>query len=179
MAAGSFGAHALGLALAGSHDESLSERGSEPAGLLGLLPVVAGITLALALVALLVSVRGGRRRGVSAAWFFVLPPVAWALQELAERLIHAEAFPFSTVTEPKFLLGLLLQVPFGLLALVVALLLRRVAVELGRIMGGGDRLLAAVRGPELSFPPSRLALPLYPVLASGRSERGPPAVLLG
>jgi hypothetical protein len=37
-----------------------------------------------------------------------LPPLAFASQELAERLLNAEAFPFQATLEPRFLVGLLL-----------------------------------------------------------------------
>jgi hypothetical protein len=67
----------------------------------------------------------GRRR-----LFFVLPPLAFASQELAERLLHAEGFPFHAALEPRFPVGLLLQLPFGLLAILVAHWLLRVVTRL-------------------------------------------------
>src|SRR5205823_1593512 len=72
-------------------------------------------------------------------FFFVLPPLAFALQELAERLLHAESFPFYAAFEPRFLLGLLLQIPFGLLALLVARAFLRVV----------ERLVGALAKPRV------------------------------
>jgi hypothetical protein len=102
-----------------------------------------------------------------------LPPLAFALQELSERLLRAEAFPFHAALEPRFLLGLLLQLPFGLLALLLARMLLRV-VE--RIV----RALVRARRPRLPTSASWslrqvFDLPRIPALALGYQQRGPPA----
>jgi hypothetical protein len=104
--------------------------------------------------------------------FFVLPPLAFASQELAERLLHAEAFPFQAALEPRFLLGLLLQLPFGLLALLIARALLRVVER-------ALRELARTRTPRLQAGGSwslrrAFDLPRIPALALGYQQRGPP-----
>jgi hypothetical protein len=55
----------------------------------------AGLVAALLLVWLcrLLLARGARR--VGAAVFLVLPPLAWTLQELSERLLGSESAPFA------------------------------------------------------------------------------------
>ena len=69
------------------------------------------------------------------AWpFAVLPPLAFALQEHLERLLHAGAVPWTAVLEPTFLPGFLLQLPFALLAFAVARALLGAAVLLARLL---------------------------------------------
>jgi hypothetical protein len=106
--------------------------------------------------------------------FFVLPPLAFASQEFAERLLRAEAFPFQAALEPRFLLGLLLQLPFGLLALLVARALLRVVERL-------VHALARARAPRLRptppwSPRQASVLPRIPALALGHSQRAPPSL---
>jgi hypothetical protein len=105
--------------------------------------------------------------------FFVLPPLAFALQEFSERLLRAEAVPFQAALEPRFLLGLLLQLPFGLLALLLTRVLLRVVERIARSLARprAARLLArASCSPRQAFD-----LPRIPALALGYPERGPPA----
>jgi hypothetical protein len=102
----------------------------------------------------------------------VFPLVAittFAVQEHLERLVHGGSFPI-LVTSPTFLLGIALQIPFALLAWVLARLLLSAAEELvvRRI---------AVR-PRFDLP-----LVVAPVAAPASFDgpvprgRGPPALL--
>lgn len=180
MAAGSVAAHALSYlfisARATEGGGEVSERART--GPAGYLVLVLGLLAATALVAVAARLLSARRRPRSFAlppWlFFALPPLAFASQEIAERLLRAEAFPFQAALEPRFLLGLLLQLPFGLLALLVARALLRI-VE--RLIGA----LARARAPRLRTRPSwsprqAYVLPRIPALALGHSQRGPPAL---
>jgi hypothetical protein len=177
MAAGSFAAHSLtylfATARASEHAE-VSERASS--GRASYLVLFLGILAATALVAALARLLLGRRcaRGNEPSpWlFFVLPPLAFALQELSERLLRAEAFPFHAALEPRFLLGLGLQLPFGLLALLVARLLLRVVEQIARLLTRPN----CVRGIALiSWSPQHgLDVPRIPALALGYQQRGPP-----
>src|SRR5438093_1000471 len=106
IAAGSVTAHSLGyLAFAGS-----AERGDEVVesshGLAANVPLVLAILVAAAVVGLLsriVSVARGRAPGgASVRWFFVLPPLGFAVQEAVERLMHVESFPGNGLHEPAF-----------------------------------------------------------------------------
>jgi hypothetical protein len=102
-----------------------------------------------------------------------LPPLAFALQEFSERIFRAEAVPFHAALEPRFLLGLLLQLPFGLLALLLARALLQVVERIVRSLARprAARLLARV-----SWSPRQVFyLPRIPALALGYPERGPPA----
>src|SRR5262245_20500147 len=124
MVAGSVAAHSLTYLVVAARtapegDAEASERVSSAHS--GYLVLFMGVLAATALVAAAARSPAGRhRRGGLEPYpwmFFLLPPLAFGLQELSERALHAEAFPFHAALEPRFLLGLLLQVPFALLAL--------------------------------------------------------------
>jgi hypothetical protein len=180
MAAGSLVAHSLSYlfvsARAAENGGEMSERTSS--GDISYLVLFLGILAATGLVAAIARLLLGRRRrrGVELSpWlFFVLPPLAFALQEFAERLLRAEAFPFHAALEPRFLLGLLLQLPFGLLALLVARALLRVVERLVRALA---RARAPRLRPTVSWSPRQgFDLPRIPALALGYPQRGPPAL---
>jgi len=180
MAAGSLAAHSLSYlfvsARAAEGAGETSERASRGGGsyLVLFLGILAATVVAATGARLLLGRRQQRGNAVSPWLFFVLPPLAFALQEFAERLLHAEAFPFQAALEPRFLLGLLLQLPFGLLALLLARALVRVVERLARV-------LARVRRPRLATTApwslrQAFDLPRIPALALGYQQRGPPAL---
>lgn len=105
--------------------------------------------------------------------FVLLPPLGFALQELMEGLLATGGLPYEDALEPTFLVGILLQLPFALAALVVARALFAFARCLARRSGGAGRpKLVSV---ELSWPPVVDGRPpRLPALASGYGERGPP-----
>ena len=148
-------------------------RSSGDAGYLVLFLGILAATAVVARAARLLLGRPRRRGAELTPWlFFILPPLAFALQELSERLLRAEAFPFHAALEPRFLAGLLLQVTFGLLALLLARLLLRVVERLVRV-------LARPKTPRLGaivswWARQALDLPRIPALALGYQERGPP-----
>src|SRR2546427_3612511 len=113
------------------------------------------------------------RTGPPPARLLLLPPLAYVLQEVAERLLHAESFLFNPAHEPAFLLALVLQVPFG----IVAFFLGRALLGFGRTLA---RVLFGRRPPWSSSRPVSLPriydaiLLRVPVLALGHSVPGPP-----
>jgi hypothetical protein len=138
-------------------------------GYLGHLPLVGGAALAVVLAAALRQAVRGRRGTRPSPWLFaLLPPLAFALQEHAERL----AEPALVVAEPTFLLGLALQLPFAALALLLARAILRVADALCALLTPPPRRRPSA--PRLPAP-AWLA-PLHPILTTATSERGPPAV---
>jgi hypothetical protein len=178
MAAGSLGAHSLSYLFVSARTTEGAGEASERAGnggtsyLVLFLGIVAATAIVAACARLLLARAGARRAGVSHWLFFVLPPLAFASQELAERLLNAEAFPFHAALEPRFLVGLLLQLPFGLLALLVARALLRVVERIVRTLAGRSRRLAT----GAPWQPGQIVdLPQIPALALGHAERGPPA----
>jgi hypothetical protein len=178
MAAGSLAAHSLSYLFVAARPAEGAGEGAERAstGDASYLVLLMGVLVALALMAVLARllVRGRRRarREVSPWLFFVLPPLAFASQELAERVLHAESFPFHAALEPRFLVGLALQIPFGLLALLVARALLRVVERLARALA---RPRPRLRRAPLSWPLRKTCdLPRIPALALGYPQRGPP-----
>jgi hypothetical protein len=139
--------------------------------------VILSMTVTFAGLALSV-VSGATRRAPRPWTLALLPPIGFVVQEHVERLAANGAFPVHLLAEPRFLLGLVLQVPFALAALLCARLL----------LLGADRL-APVRTAHQPHAPvsERLSCLLRPsadiprrsVLAAGYSERGPPCSLSG
>jgi hypothetical protein len=148
-------------------------------GYLGRLPLVLGVGLAIAVVALLAAVldasRGHRPRELPASAFGALAPLAFALQELLELSLHTGTFAWHAVAAPTFLPGVLLQLPFALLAWLTARLLLRAASRAGRALAvppPAGRLLSSV-----STAPAAATLPRARVLAYRLAKRGPPLPL--
>ena len=86
------------------------------------LPLLLAAAAACLLASLVVTaVDAARARPVRAlpAWAFaLLPPLAFALQELLELSLHTGTFAWRAVLAPTFLPGLLLQLPCALLMYV-------------------------------------------------------------
>ena len=175
MVAGSLGVHAAAGLFAGA---PAAENGSEvversSSGAAGHWVVVLGLVAALALAVGWSFLRGRLRAGASAAIFFWLPLLAFSIQELAERLLRAEAAPFSAAFEPSFLFGLALQIPFGLVAFLLARLLVRVARGIVRALAR-RRVVSFARRLVLVLPVVGWLPPRIPALALGYTQRGPP-----
>jgi len=116
--------------------------------------------LALGLVAALLAARAGTPARPHALAFALAPPLAFLLQETAER-------SFAPPLEPVVLLGLVLQLPFAVLAYLAARLLLRAAASLAR-----------ARRPRLRPARPVHAWPSFvaprPTLLLARHGRGPP-----
>jgi hypothetical protein len=127
---------------------------------------------ALALAVLLCGLAGWlahARRGRSialATWpFAAVPLLTFLVQEHVERGTLA-----GVLAEPTTLVGLLLQLPFALLAFAVARLLLRVVEALAVARVRRPRIRARTR----SLRPATPMLPPLPRLAFGVAQRGPP-----
>jgi hypothetical protein len=86
--------------------------------------------------------------------------------------MHAETSPFNPVHEPAFLLALLLQVPFGLVAFLTARALLRVADALARMLS--REVTAPERRAVGTSAPARAPRLRPALLAGGHSPRSPP-----
>jgi hypothetical protein len=128
----------------------------------------------ITIVGLALCVAGGdARHAPSPRTLALLPPIGFVVQEHLEHLAASGAFPTHLVTEPRFLLGLLLQIPFALAALVFARLLVTFARRLARRLGdtGRPRLVSV----EVSWPPALdRGPPRLSAFALGCGERAPP-----
>jgi len=135
------------------------------------LLILCGV-LTLAGLALYV-VWGTTHRAPSPQTLALLPPIGFVAQEHLERLAVSGAFPTHLVVEPRFLLGLLLQIPFALAALVFARLLVTLARGLARgLERTGRTKLVSVDLLRPAIVNRRR--PRLSVLALGRGERAPP-----
>ena len=167
-AAGWLTAHCVAYSLVAPHDHH--------GGL-----IAAPILVASAITVLLaVAVYDGLRRAAPArisAWpVALLPPLGFSVQEHLERTIEVNELPLGTVLEPVFLVGLALQVPVA----VVALMLARGVLAAGYALGQALGAAWAPRPRRYATAPPVLA-PLAPelvrlsVLATGHGGRAPPA----
>ena len=177
MALGSLAGHGLAYDLVTPGSVALQSSGH---GYLEYAPAFVAICGSVALAALAAQAIGACRGGPTPAgvpWLVgVLPPVAFALQEYGERLVHDGTWPTATVMEPVFLVGLAIQVPFGVAALALARLLLRAADRLGRALAGRPP-----RRPRRTSAAAVSPVSDRPVPATvGRANRGrAPPVLAG
>ena len=177
-----FGAHCLAywlVSLGAEHRAGV--HAAHGHAYLGYSPAVGIWLLALVLGGLVLCVgeglRGRRPSRPPVRLFAVLPPVGFTVQEHLERLIGSGAIPHDLVLEPTFIVGLALQLPFALAALLVALALQALGCGLGgtvarelafrRAVRHTPRLVSSVRSPARRSSPS--------VLALGHGPRAPPA----
>ena len=180
VAVGTLSGHVLGyrVALADSaeHAEVLAETGH---GYLDHAPLALGLCLALAAAA--VVLRGiAAARGTSAAttppWVFaLLPPAVYAVQEHLERLLHGGHAEWTTALEPPFLVGLAFQLPFAIVALLLARALAAMADAVGRAFVGGSRR-PGLSSVAVLARPAVMALPRVRASALAYGERGPPSL---
>jgi hypothetical protein len=137
----------------------------------GLAVLVAGLVLCVG-----EGLRGRRPARPPVLLFGLLPPVGFAVQEHVERLISSGSVPHDLVVEPTFLVGLALQLPFALAALLLTRALYTIGFSLGLAIAG--RL--AVGRPLLHGPCQPVSLPASPTpvspsaLALGHGQRAPP-----
>jgi hypothetical protein len=174
-AAGCLAAHWGGYAAA--HPDA-SERAQALAagghGYLAELPlVVAGAVAALLFALVREGVRTARGRPAAPpplAVIALVPPAAFVVQEHAERLLVGASWTDVALQRP-FLIGLVLQVPFGLFALVIARALLRAAqlagVALAAFTSGPDTTPSSVAAALVSLVPR-------PAPALAHAGRGPP-----
>jgi len=134
----------------------------------------AGACLLVSLaVAALDAARGRPSRALPAVAFAFLPPLAFALQEVLELSLHTGTFAWHAVLAPTFVPGLLLQLPFALVAYVVARALLRAAARIGRALAGA--IPVSRTSVQFALPP--LALVVRPA-AGRRLARAPPRVVV-
>lgn len=140
------------------------------------LPLVLAIGLTLVAAALVSRVRAAVLRepeSASPPWLFgLLAPIAFLAQELLERLIHAGHVHPSALMEPPVLIGLALQLPLALIALVLASLLAQAADVVGEALADGSQ--PRMTQPSLPVLCRSEVLAAQRVSTRGWSERGPP-----
>lgn len=145
-------------------------------GYLGHVPLMLAACLGVLLAALLVrAIAGFRgetvRPSVSRA-LILLPPAAFVVQEHVERLLHSGQIPWAASLEPSFLLGLALQLPFALAALLIGWGLQSLAQAVGRALAATE--LRPSFPAFVAQPAYARSTPRPAGLARGYGERAPP-----
>jgi hypothetical protein len=172
-AAGGLAAHSVAYRVAEPHDER-REHLLEETGHGYLDPALFG-SLCVALVIVGFAGRmlaSAGRTDRPPLWLFALaPPLGFTLQEHAERALHHDTLLLAAL-EPTFLVGLLLQLPFALAALLAARALFAAADAVARHIGAPPRSRLA---PDASLAlPGTYRIPSSPTLIGARGQRAPP-----
>lgn len=140
------------------------------------VPLVGAVLLALALCGLVLEaaavLRGERRVSSPPLAFALLPVAAFVIQEHLERLLY---FGTSPLLEPAFLVGLVVQLPFGIAALLLARMLQSLARAVGLALALPE---AAPHSERPTLTPLSVELRRLDVLALGYGERAPPLLAL-
>jgi len=145
-------------------------------GYLAVLPVLVTVSTGLVFaVLLLVALDGfrGRSHPRVQRWpFAVVPFLGFIAQEMVERGAAGGGVSLATLVETPVLLGLLLQLPFALVAFAIAVVLTRVAGRLGNALAGGS-IRRRPLAPDAGRPPA-CCLPTAALLLAAAPARGPP-----
>jgi hypothetical protein len=179
MVAGLLAGHSLAYRLtipdAHARADALARSGH---GYLSYAPLALTVCLGLLLCSLaarsLAGFRGEPTPAASSRAIVLLPPLAFVVQEYAERLVYTGHMPWTVAVEPSFLVGVAFQLPVALAALLIAWALDTVAYALGCAV-------AAVSPPPLALafvaPAAVHASTASPPvgLARGYGERAPPS----
>ncbi len=120
------------------------------------------------------SFRGHGTAHISALPFAVVPALGFFAHQHFEQLASSGSISLAALTAPAFLLGLMLQIPFGIVAFFVVRYLLRFADRLGVTLAElrkPRRAIPAIRRPRQSL----LAhTPRLAALARSAAPRAPP-----
>lgn len=147
-------------------------------GYLAYAPVAVGVSgalIALAFAAAVIrEVRGGHPGVGAPAWLVgLLPPLAFTAQEYLERYVQHGWVEWGVALEPTFVVGLALQAPFAMLAVLGAVVLARAAHRVAAILGRPARR-PATHGLTASRLPLAVDVPSASIVALGYAGRAPP-----
>jgi hypothetical protein len=149
----------------------------------GSMPVVVAALITLLTAGLVLCVSEGirgRTRGVGppALLFALLPPLGFVVQEHVEELVRSASLSGLLITEPTFLTGLALQLPFAVVALFLCRGLYAIGYRLGRFLASCLAVVTRIQTPPPAVhrPPAPVTLIPPSVLALGHGSRAPPAL---
>lgn len=147
-------------------------------GYLAYAPVAVGFLVAIELIAVAVAtvdrVRGRPVRGLPPWAFMLIPALGFTVQEHLERLFAFGVFPWWAVLEPSFWRGLVLQVPLGLLAFLIARLLLKTASVVADVIVARRGGVAVRLRPAARCLAGVVLLPRLAPLAGSAAGRAPP-----
>ena len=176
MLGGLLAGHALGYRLAFPDPHARADAlGHGGHSYFSYLPFALTVSLCVLLAGLALQAisafRAEPRRPVASPGIVLLTPAAFVAQEVTERILHAGHIPWTVVLQPAFLIGLALQLPFALAALLLALALDYVARAVGDALASVPRPMVQIQVP---VPVRVAATPRVAGLARGYGERAPP-----
>jgi hypothetical protein len=166
---------AYDLAFRGSHarEHALVASGH---GYLRLAPLLVAICLTAVAAGFLVRLIGrGSRRGAPAWVFGALPLLGFAVQEHVERWLSSGELSLGRELGPAFLIGLALQLPFALVAAVLARALLSVADEVSGALAASSA--PRLRPAPIRVPSGFVAPPVRSLLGTSRAGRAPPSAV--
>ncbi len=146
-------------------------------GYLNDLPLGVGVLLMVVMAAGFSEVRRrvrGEAHTSAPLWvIFCLPLAGFFVQEHAERFLHDGVVPWHLLTERVFIIGLLLQIPFAIVAWVAGRILLRAMERVFELLGA-DRRTPSRPTPLGAFPRSHVQS-FYALETLGRlGDRAPP-----
>jgi hypothetical protein len=170
--------HALVVRLFDTHSERHALLAMVSADYLEYVHLAAALCLALAALAFVQRALASSRHGVPLplpSWRLApIPALVLLVQEHLEKFVNDGELNLLTAAEPAVLVGVLLQLPCGLLTLWLVRALLRAADQLGSMLARGTERRAA-HGTRQSRHCSQAAPFRRLALARGVAERAPPA----
>jgi hypothetical protein len=175
-------AHCLAFVLmpptGGDHMHHHAEGGHAYFGSMPVLVAALVTVLAAGLVLCVGEGLRGRTRGLGppALLFALLPPLGFVVQEHVEELVRSGSLSSHLITEPTFLTGLALQLPFAVVALLLCRGLYGLGYGVGRFLARRLAVATCVHGLALQVRRRPACVTLTPpsVLALGHGSRAPP-----
>jgi hypothetical protein len=180
LTVGWFAAHWLGYRIAiPNPQERATALAQSGHGYFSYLPFLFAAALALFVVAIALQICAAARGAVAKrplAWpFLVLPPLIFTAEEYTDRLVHDGTLQVATVVERTFVIGLLVQIPVGLVSYAVVRVLLRWADGLGTALAAFVLDPPQALKARLLVRPARsFDAPRRSVFAAGQVDRGPP-----
>ena len=141
-----------------------------------LVGVAGGLVVAGLISGILDTAHRRKPRPVPAWMFGLLPLAGYAIQEFVERWLAVGGLPWWMVEQPTFRIGLALQLPFALVAFLLARVLLRVVERVGLALRAARPRLALIGG-QRSWSLLAVSAVRASALATGHAERGPPPLL--
>ncbi|HEY4414013.1 MAG TPA: hypothetical protein VGN06_13545 [Gaiellaceae bacterium] len=147
-------------------------------GYLAYAPAAIGFLSAVQAIAFAVTVldkaRGRPVRNLPAWVFLFIPMLGFLLQEHIERFLTSGVFPWWTVLEPSFWRGLVLQVPLGVAAYLVAAVLLRTATVVAGVVARRPAVVVVRQPRSRPRRPALVVLARRTPLAGLAADRAPP-----